>query len=315
MDKEQLYRSPLVYQRADPYVYLHTDGYYYFTGSVPQYDCIELRRAKSLNELLTANSHIIWRRHINGPMGSHIWAPELHRINDKWYVYFAAGGSEDVWNIRMYALECTDSDPILGEWRELGEIKTCAGEHSFALDMTHFEHRGRHYAIWAQKLSEEDGSCLYMAEMKGPSELKGKQMLLSCPEYDWECLGFKVNEGPAVLKRNGRIFVTYSASDTSWRYCMGMLWADNSSDLLDPASWNKSDKPVFMTCEENSQYGPGHNSFTTDGGRDVIIYHSRNYKEINGDPLHDPNRHARAKVFDYDENGFPVFGEPVPDNL
>ena len=31
------YNKPLIEQRADPYVYKHTDGYYYFTGSVPQY--------------------------------------------------------------------------------------------------------------------------------------------------------------------------------------------------------------------------------------------------------------------------------------
>jgi GH43 family beta-xylosidase len=96
---------------------------------------------------------------------------------------------------------------------------------------------------------------------------------------------------------------------------MGMLWADENADLLDKASWHKSDKPVFKTSDENSQYGPGHNSFTTDGENDILIYHSRNYKEISGDPLHDPNRHARAKAFTYDENGLPLFGEPVPDNF
>ena len=56
MDKKYEYNSPLVYQRADPFVYLHTDGYYYFTGTMPQYDCIEIRRAKTLNGLLTADS-------------------------------------------------------------------------------------------------------------------------------------------------------------------------------------------------------------------------------------------------------------------
>ena len=115
--------------------------------------------------------------------------------------------------------------------------------------------------------------------------------------------------------RNGKVIVTYSASDTGWRYCMGMLWADENSDLLDIKSWHKSDKPVFKTSEENKQYGPGHNCFTTDNDKDVLIYHSRNYKEIKGDPLHDNNRHARAKVFEYDENGLPIFGEPVPKNI
>lgn len=61
MDKKYEYNSPLVYQRADPFVYLHTDGYYYFTGTMPQYDCIEIRRAKTLNGLLTADSEVVWK--------------------------------------------------------------------------------------------------------------------------------------------------------------------------------------------------------------------------------------------------------------
>ena len=31
------YPNPLVFQRADPCIYRHTDGYYYFTASVPAY--------------------------------------------------------------------------------------------------------------------------------------------------------------------------------------------------------------------------------------------------------------------------------------
>ena len=49
MDEGQNYKSPLVYQRADPFA-LHANGKYYFTGSVPQYDCIELRCAESLDK-------------------------------------------------------------------------------------------------------------------------------------------------------------------------------------------------------------------------------------------------------------------------
>ena len=46
--------KPLIEQRADPYIYKHTDGYYYFTASVPLYDQIELRRATTIEGLATA---------------------------------------------------------------------------------------------------------------------------------------------------------------------------------------------------------------------------------------------------------------------
>ena len=314
MDKEHEYNSPLVYQRADPWCYRHTDGYYYFTGSIPQYSGIELRCAKSLNKLLTANSRVVWRHHFAGPMSGYVWAPELHYIDGVWYIYFTASDREDIWKLRPYVLMCTDENPILGEWVEKGKVDV--GCESFSLDMTSFINNGKQYTCWAQKRDEDEGSCIYIASMKNPWTLDSEPVKLTKPEYDWEMQGFKVNEGPAVLQRNGKVIMTFSASDTGHRYCMGMMWADENSDLLDKSSWHKLDKPVFKTSEENSQYGPGHNSFTTtEDGRDVLIYHSRNYKEISGDPLHDPNRHARAKIFDYDENGLPVFGEPVPDNL
>ncbi len=313
MDEEQKYNSPLVYQRADPWCYKHTDGYYYFTGSIPQYDGIELRRSKTLDGLLTANSHVVWKRHFDGPQSGYIWAPEIHFINGAWYIYYTASGRDDIWAIRPYVMICRDENPIIGKWEELGRIDV--GYESFSLDMTSFIHKGKQYVSWAQTIDKEVGSCIFIASMKDPQTLDSKPVMLTKPEYDWEMQGFKVNEGPAVLIRNGKVILTYSASDTGYSYCMGMLWADENSDLLNSASWHKSDKPVFKTSEKNSQYGPGHNSFTTDGDKDVLIYHSRNYKEISGDPLHDPNRHARAKAFTYDKNGLPIFGEPDPDNF
>src|SRR3712207_2671079 len=85
------YRNPLVAQRADAHIYRHTDGYSYFTATVPEYDRIILRRATTVQGLASAPETVIWRRHSSGDMAAHIWAPEIHFINNKWYVYFAAG--------------------------------------------------------------------------------------------------------------------------------------------------------------------------------------------------------------------------------
>lgn len=158
-------------------------------------------------------------------------------------------------------------------------------------------------------------SNLYISEMSNPWTLTGKQTMIAQPEYDWEKIGFSVNEGAAVLKRGGKIFMSFSASATDYNYCMGLLTADEDSDLLDAASWSKHPVPVFKTSEENGQFGPGHNSFTVnENGEDVMIYHARSYKEITGDPLYDPNRHTRAKVLGWKEDGTPDFGVPLPDN-
>ncbi|GEM46790.1 glycoside hydrolase family 43 protein [Deinococcus cellulosilyticus] len=317
MPSQPVFPNPLVEQRADPWVHLHTDGYYYFTGSVPEYDRIELRRARKLEDLTAAETVVVWRKYPTGPMSANIWAPELHFIDGKWYIYFAAARTTEtrdgLFDHRMFVLECDAENPLEGQWVEKGQLKT--KWETFALDATTFEHRGKRYLVWAQKNPEIFGnSNLYISEMENPWTLKGEQVMLTTPEYPWEVIGFLVNEGPAVLKRNGRIFISFSASATDHHYCMGLLSAPEDADLLDPDVWTKSREPVFQTSEKNRQYGPGHNSFTTlEDGTDVLIFHARSYKEIVGDPLYDPNRHARAQVFGYAEDGTPVFGVPLPD--
>jgi GH43 family beta-xylosidase len=307
-------KNPIILQRADPWVYKHTDGYYYFTASVPEYDRIEIRRAKTIQELGNATPVIIWKKYNKGLMSANIWAPEIHYINGKWYIYFAAARVNARFDHRIYVLENSSKNPLKGRWKEKGQLKT--DWESFSLDATMFSHNGKNYLIWAQKDPNITGnSNLYIAEMKNPYTIKGNQVMITKPEYDWEKIGFWVNEGPAVIKKNGKIFLSYSASATDHNYCIGLLTVSENADLLNPLSWKKSKNPVFKSSEKNKQYGPGHNCFTIspDGKEDIIIYHARNYKKIIGDPLYDPNRHTRAQKLNWDKHGNPVFGIPVAD--
>ncbi len=307
------YNEPWIVQRADPYVYRHTDGNYYFTASVPAYDGIILRRADSLSALAEADETEIWHKHEAGPMSIHIWAPELHYMDGAWYIYFAGGDKDDIWNIRPYVLECKDEDPLTGKWTELGKIQRADDDEfsfeAFSLDMTVFANKGTYYCVWAEKVGVgKQISNLYIAELEKPWKLKTVQVMLSTPDYDWERVGFWVNEGPAVLKKNGKIYLTYSASETGKAYCMGMLTASEDADLLDPKSWVKESMPVLKSDESIGIYGPGHNSFTVDDdGEDICVYHARGDEEIEGDPLYNPNRHARLMKIKWDENGAPVF--------
>lgn len=307
------FNEPWIVQRADPYVYRHTDGNYYFTASVPAYDGIVLRRADSLNALASAEETEIWHKHESGPMSIHIWAPELHYIDGAWYIYYAGGDKDDIWNIRPYVLECKDEDPLTGKWTELGKMQRADEDEfsfkAFSLDMTVFDCKGDHYCVWAEKVGVgKQISNLYIAKLERPWKLKTVQVLLSTPDYDWERVGFWVNEGPAVLKKNGKIFLTYSASETGKAYCMGMLTASEDADLLDPKSWVKERDPVLASDESLGIYGPGHNSFTVDeDGEDICVYHARSDEEIEGDPLYNPNRHARLMKIKWDKNGAPVF--------
>lgn len=307
------YNTPFIEQRADPYVYRHTDETYYFTASVPAYDCIVLRKAETLEGLQTAQETVVWTKHESGEMSKHIWAPELHYLFGKWYLYFAAGEKDDIWKIRPFVLECMGEDPMTDPWVEKGKMQRSDDDiysfEAFSLDGTVFENKGSFYYVWAEKVSVGiQISNLYIARMESATKLATAQVLLTTPDYDWERVDIWVNEGPAVIRHDGRIFLTYSASATGECYCMGMLSIDEDGDMLDPRAWKKERRPVLCSDREKGFYGPGHNSFTKlPDGRDVCVYHARTYSEIEGDPLYDPNRHAMLMEVKWNEQGYPVF--------
>ena len=144
------YINPLVIQRADPQIYKHSDGFYYFSASVPDYNRIELRRAKTINGLAHATPKTIWRKHDTGEMSQLIWAPEIHFLNGKWYVYFAAASTTEfdengMFQHRMFVLESIAENPMESEdsWIEKGRVETPID--SFSLDATVFTLKNKLY--------------------------------------------------------------------------------------------------------------------------------------------------------------------------
>jgi GH43 family beta-xylosidase len=308
--------NPIVPKRADPHVWFHTDGYYYLAATVPEYNRLELRRATTIGGLATAPAKVVWTRPASGKMAGPIWAPEIHPVDGKWYVYLSAGEGGQPWDsIRIYALENASSNPLEGTWTVRGQVAT--KWDSFSLDATTFQHENTRYFVWTQVEPGKVGTNIMIAKMTSPVALATEQVVLSRPQYSWETQGgVWVNEGPAVLVKNGKVFITYSASATDANYCMGLLTASATANLLDAKSWTKATQPVFKSSDSTSQYGPGHNSFTTspDGKLDVLVYHARSYKEIpGGNALGNPDRATRAQVLTWNADGTPNFGVPVAD--
>ncbi len=315
--------------RADPYITLGEDRYYYFTASYPMYgakdkdgyDRIILRRSKTIEGLKTAEEKVLWNANESKTSHRFIWAPEIHYIGGKWYIYYAASGSaNNVWDINCHVLMCTGSDPYNDKWVEKGKFQAAEGDKTsftgFSLDMTYFECNGKSYVIWAQKVGNSN---LYMAETdpSEPWKTTTKAMLLTKPEYYWECVSIPVNEGPSVLIHDGKVIVAYSASATGPEYCIGYMYADEKADLMDIKSWTKQKTPALVSEDLIDEYGPGHNSFTTDeNGNYIFVYHSRSKECYEGkcgygteDSLYDPCRSARIRTVQWDGNGLPVLNQ------
>lgn len=312
--------------RADPFIMKGSDGYYYFTASYPMYgaddkegyDRIILRRARTIDELAAAEEKVIWHQKDSDTAFRFIWAPEIHEIGGKWYVLFAASGSADnVWDINCHCIMCSGDDPYNDPWEDKGKFASCEGDDfpftGFSLDMTYFECNGKSYVAWAQN---GGNSNVYLATVdpKTPWKTTCHSMLLTKPEYDWERVRIPVNEGPAAMIYDGKIFLAFSASATGPEYCIGLMYADESADLMNISSWTKLNKPLLTSDDLIGEYGPGHNSFVKDENGDwIFVYHSRDEKCYSGkcgysehDSLYDPCRSARIRKVLWDENGFPV---------
>ncbi|MBR6718197.1 MAG: family 43 glycosylhydrolase [Oscillospiraceae bacterium] len=326
--KPASYKNPFITERADPFITDGGDGWFYFTASYPAYgsvdkgyDRIILRRSNTVAGLASAEEKTIWKAHSSGILAKHIWAPEMHKIGGKWYMFFAAGASSDIWAIRPYVLRC-DGDPYTGTWTECGQMQASAGDSdsftSFSLDMTYFENNGKHYVIWAEIKGD---SSLFMAQINPdePWKLISKPILLTKPEYDWEKVNHRVNEGAAVLKTGGKVYVFFSASGTGSEYCVGRMEADADADLMNIKSWTKLKSPVLSSADVAGESGPGHNSFVTDeNGNLLIVYHARPSAHDSkscgtyaSDPLYDPCRHTRIRQVYIDANGVPDIAMPA----
>jgi GH43 family beta-xylosidase len=299
------FTNPIVEQdAADPWV-IWKDGYYYFTFTEGGH--ISIWKSRSLTQIDRGKKVTVWRPSEENRYRWNIWAPELHWLNGKWYIYYAADDREDA-NHRMFVLEST-SDDAQGSYVEKGMLKPSGDrDDRWAIDGTILQHLDKMYMVWSGWPSETGGlQNLYIAEMENPWTLRGPRVLLSTPETVWE---WKINEAPQILQRNGKIFVIYSGNG-AWtpRYAVGML-QHTGGDILNRANWKKSLDPVFLSHvgPEGGVYGPGHCSFTRspDGTQDWILFHAR---LRDGDGW--PGRKTFAQPFTWNADGTPNFGRPI----
>ena len=268
------------FEARDPAVSFY-DGKYYHCYSVGA-KAIAVASADSLEELPLAKGVTIFAPEEGLPYSQEVWAPELHRINGKYYVYFAADDGENK-NHRMYALE-GGADPQ-GEYRFAGQI--CDKTNKWAIDGTIMQYGDELYMIWSGWAGDIN-ICqdLYIAKMSDPLTISSERVMISTPEYDWEkrdCTGLDrpfINEGPYFFELDGRSYIFYSGSG-SWanHYCIGII-EFLGGDPLATENWKKQSFPALSL--DDGWNGPGHCSLFSDGKQDYIAFHSFDEGRIRG---------------------------------
>jgi GH43 family beta-xylosidase len=299
---------------ADPWV-VRRDSVYYYVKS--QDRRIWIARSTRLADVFTAPARAIWSAPDTGWNRTNVWAPELHFIDGRWYVYYAAGRDGPPFTSQHAGVLQSADDDALGHWADRGRIYTGdsagtgAGDR-WSIDMTVGRIAGRDYAVWsgwAQRAStDKTPQQLYIAPLENPWTISTNRVRLSAPDAEWERgPQLDLQEGPELLQHGGNVLLVYSTRD-SWlkEYALGQLrLRDSTANPLDPSNWTKSG-PVF-TGNANV-YGVGHASFVTtrDGTEQWIVYHSKDA------PTPGWRRSIRMQRFEWSDTGEPKFGDAVP---
>ncbi|BCM90214.1 extracellular exo-alpha-(1-_5)-L-arabinofuranosidase [Abditibacteriota bacterium] len=278
---------------ADPFL-IWNDGEYFL--SVTRGKHLSFYRAPTLAGLRDAQEQIFWSDS-HPQRCTEIWAPEFFHLDGRWWCYYTA--SDGKGRHRMWVLRGHETD-LGGPWEFGAQLKTDEGDALYAIDLTVIQSPRGRFAVWAG----HPGHRLFISPMESPSVLGSERMLLEasgfgCPD---------IREGPFCLRRNGRIFLIYSACDArSADYKLGMLSADENADLMDAASWTQHPDPVFTRNDRAKVYGPGHHCFfkSPDGTQDWMAYHAKKSRRWTF-----TDRVPCAMRITWNEDGTPNLGTP-----
>lgn len=301
-----------VMEGADPWV-VKKDSFYYYAKS--QAGGITVSRSTRLTE--PGTPVVVWRPPAQGWNRTNLWAPELHYLEGKWYIYYTAGEAGPPFiHQRSGVLEAVTDDPQ-GAYVDKGMLYTGddisnPASVKWAIDLTPFRMNGQLYAVWSgweeNATTDRTPQHLYIARMRNPWTISSSRVKISSPVEPWEDgAELDLNEGPTLLRKNEKAFIIYSARE-SWlpAYQLGQLTlADTLLDPMTASNWTKKG-PVFSGTDQ--VYGVGHASFTVspDGTEHWIAYHAKK------EPAPGWNRDVRLQKFTWNPDGSPNFGVPVP---
>lgn len=293
--------NPLLpHDAPDPWVTRHGGSYYLTATVAPRADRLVIWRSPTLEGFGAPGVEraVVWRAPRAGLRSRSLWAPELHRLDGRWYLHHCASDEVDA-NHRQYVLEA-DSDDPLGAWSDRGRVDPEL--ERYAIDGTVFElPDGSRWFAWTT-------GQLWLAPMASPTRVRtgGPRAPIAAPTLPWEG-GWL--EAPQALVRGGRVFLAYSAGHSATPdYSVGLLEL-TGRDPLDRRSWTKSDRPLLEPDAGAHVWTTGHCSFTTspDGTEDWIVYHGKDSPEPGFG-----GRTARAQRLFWSADGYPSVGRPIP---
>lgn len=310
-----VYTNPVILDFADPCItFDHASGWYYATRSYFGKEGVGICicRGKTLTELPNETRVIFYTGEKFG-LYRDVWASEIHRIGERWYIYAAAScHPTEGWEqrrMRTFVLESKTDDPFEG-FNFAGVL----GLEEPAIDATVFQCRNGKLYLCFSRCIDVDRQKLMIQEMASPTQLKGEAMCIARATYPWELIPpyngvQRINEGPFFIEHENRTFCVFSVNGC-WvdEYGLGIMELVGD-DPMNVSAWVKDDVPWLSGA--NGMYATGHASFfhAPDGKNLYIAYHAVLQHNPNDQPL---PRHCCVQKVYFDRTGFPHVGKPIP---
>lgn len=224
------------------------------------------------------------------------WAPELHRVGDRYVAYFTSVNGADVLSVGA-----AWADDPLGPYVETDGPLV---EHPLGvIDASYYDDSGTPYLTYKIDGNSQGKPTPIFIRQLTPDGLafagEPVQILTNDPNT-WEG---GVVEAQWLVRRDGFYYLVYSGNVYDHRYRTGVA---RSADLFGP--YEKLGPPILANNER--WVGPGHGSLLAVGGRDYFVYHAWTNA---GDGKHDggKGRHVLVDRVDW-ESGWPRIHDGTP---
>ena len=218
----------------------------------------------------------------------HFWAPEIIKVDGVYYFIYSARPKDS----KILHVQIAKGASPLGPFKDMSETPLVNFPDRSTIDGHIFiDDDGTKYLYFSMDCSTNVVNGKHTSQIYGAilsddfTHLVTEPVMLFGPEKPWEIrecyFDYCWNEGPNMLKHNGKYYLTYSANFyCSKYYCVGCRVSDK------PLGEYKHmiDQPVLEYVEGEIS-GPGHNAFfiDKDGSLKVSFHIHHSYEKPSPD--------------------------------
>lgn len=268
-----------------------------------------------------------------------LWAPEMHKIGDKYWLYYSAGDRTDGNKLHCsVAVGDSPAGPFSNYIDETASGAAPRFKFDFAsIDGTVFQDDdGTLYYYFAKDQVYDSSyggnvSTIWGVELENPYTIKagcqarqltrvGYTDMTSNTRLSWEDVNGHWNEGPFMVKHDGQYYLTYSVNFYQSKYYgVGYAMSDSPLDgFVKPT--NNMLLGTVKSSDDKKEWdyvsGTGHHMFLNIGSQSYVVYHKHyNIKDAGNVRIYTLDSYGFREDGSMYINGSTITPQPLPEVL